>query len=355
MGRRRQTDEIAFGSDSFLDIVANIVGILIILIVIAGIRVAQTPAVPAPITGSAPTTAEDPPPVPAEPIRFPKTIAAPPELMERLRSLGSELSHLEQIRAGLAREIAQKQQQTRTTQAELIASHSESQRVKQQILAGQRTVAALQTELETSQRQIAGLQLELAELKADRPPPVPLRFKLTPIGREPSGNGLFFLLANNRVAVIPYEQLQKKALPTFVASRSLMLHGKTIRRTFGPINGFTLEFESRLTSRAHRESWRSSAAADDTQPDVRCTFRESAETPFESFDAAMAPHSRFLAECRRDASAQTLVFFVRPDSYAIYQSLKNFGYDNGFYVAAHLIKKGEPVSESSTGSPLIAQ
>ena len=35
---------MAFGSDSFLDVVANIVGILIILIVVVGVRVARAPA-----------------------------------------------------------------------------------------------------------------------------------------------------------------------------------------------------------------------------------------------------------------------------------------------------------------------
>ena len=43
MSRRRTSDDIEFGSDSFLDIVANIVGILIILIVVAGIKASATP------------------------------------------------------------------------------------------------------------------------------------------------------------------------------------------------------------------------------------------------------------------------------------------------------------------------
>ncbi|MFQ5732786.1 MAG: hypothetical protein ACE5KM_12640, partial [Planctomycetaceae bacterium] len=40
---RRRSGELEFGSDSFLDIIANIVGILIILIVVAGLRVARAP------------------------------------------------------------------------------------------------------------------------------------------------------------------------------------------------------------------------------------------------------------------------------------------------------------------------
>ncbi len=44
MSRRKSTGDQEFGSDSFLDIIANIVGILIILIVMAGVKVARQPA-----------------------------------------------------------------------------------------------------------------------------------------------------------------------------------------------------------------------------------------------------------------------------------------------------------------------
>ena len=44
MSRRIRASQLESGSDSFLDIIANIVGILIILIVMAGVRVSQLPA-----------------------------------------------------------------------------------------------------------------------------------------------------------------------------------------------------------------------------------------------------------------------------------------------------------------------
>ena len=43
MSRRRATGDQEFGSDSFLDIIANIIGILIILIVVVGVKVARQP------------------------------------------------------------------------------------------------------------------------------------------------------------------------------------------------------------------------------------------------------------------------------------------------------------------------
>src|SRR5579871_1318888 len=43
MSRRREREETPFGSDSFLDVLANIVGILIILIVAAASRMGRVP------------------------------------------------------------------------------------------------------------------------------------------------------------------------------------------------------------------------------------------------------------------------------------------------------------------------
>jgi len=46
MSRRTDRNSVGFESDSFLDIIANIVGILIILIVMAGVRVGNAPILP---------------------------------------------------------------------------------------------------------------------------------------------------------------------------------------------------------------------------------------------------------------------------------------------------------------------
>ena len=44
MARRGRKADLKTDSDSFLDIIANIVGVLIILLVVAGVRVSQLPA-----------------------------------------------------------------------------------------------------------------------------------------------------------------------------------------------------------------------------------------------------------------------------------------------------------------------
>ena len=68
----RHRGELQFGSDSFLDVVCNIVGVLIILLVMAGMRANQQPVVlPADVTSTPDVISE--PAVPVE--------SAPPSLL----------------------------------------------------------------------------------------------------------------------------------------------------------------------------------------------------------------------------------------------------------------------------------
>src|SRR5258707_3906500 len=92
---RRAREEIPFGSDSFLDVLANMVGILIILIVSAAARMGRAPdpvaAAPARISheNSVPIAAATPPPAPLAPQPIPELEpdAAPTEVTAELKGL----------------------------------------------------------------------------------------------------------------------------------------------------------------------------------------------------------------------------------------------------------------------------
>lgn len=56
MGRRSDRPELEFGSDSFLDVICNIVGILIILIVVVAVKVERQPLARAEASNAQPLT-----------------------------------------------------------------------------------------------------------------------------------------------------------------------------------------------------------------------------------------------------------------------------------------------------------
>jgi len=92
MKRNSGNDEIAIGSDSFLDIIANFVGILIILIVIAGLRVSNSPIslnIATPRTDAEATPPhDDVPPPPGE--EFPETTSLEPDEFPFIEAIVSE-------------------------------------------------------------------------------------------------------------------------------------------------------------------------------------------------------------------------------------------------------------------------
>ena len=60
MSRRAHRPELEFGSDSFLDVVCNIVGILIILIVVVAVKVERQPKGGVPVAAAQEVAVEAP-------------------------------------------------------------------------------------------------------------------------------------------------------------------------------------------------------------------------------------------------------------------------------------------------------
>lgn len=382
MGRRRRNDEIAFGSDSFLDIVANIVGILIILIVVAGVRVSQMPAVvpsvatdqhlqvvdvppvlsilsPVPEPESedvtpvmTPLPSPPPPPVPHV---LPEPIAPPPEVVDRIGLLTRELEELTQTRESLTQRLRESSAANQTLRQQVESSALAQDAEQRQIENGRRTVTSLQADVETMQRRIAGLHLELAEIEAAQPPAKVLRHKVTPVGKVVAGPELHFLMSQDRVAVVPVDELAEKLKEELMRKKSQLMRGHTRVGTVGPVKGFTMEYVVEREAISLREELQMGTAV------IRLgvsewKMRPQAGAVFESVDEALLPRSRFLNALRAAGSSATLTFWVYPDSFALHRELQDFAHDNGFDVAARPLPVGIPIAGSSTnGSRSIAQ
>ncbi len=149
MSRRKPREEMEFGSDSFLDVVANVVGILIILMVLAGIRAKTAPV----------DLAEEAPEVaPAE--------SAPPIVVEAK-------SADDDTKAARQREVAALQSKSDSLQQELdrlrhIAQENESKltELQSQDAVQKNRVAALSSNLEGEFAALRGNQQEAELLEA---------------------------------------------------------------------------------------------------------------------------------------------------------------------------------------------
>ncbi len=147
MGRRRQRQELEFGSDSFLDVIANMVGIIIILIVIAGLRVSQAPIV-LPSSESPPETLFTETPAPSQLDPIPESDPEPP--LTPLPDLTEQTRQLEELR-----------QEEKFLRERLAASQRQHTELQNAIENGKRQLSTLSTDLEGTQAPEADLKRRL--------------------------------------------------------------------------------------------------------------------------------------------------------------------------------------------------
>ena len=363
MSRRRNSDDIEFGSDSFLDIVANIVGILIILIVVAGIKAGTAPisaqhlaeylrthvkSQPDKIeqTAAAPQVAAPAPKTPPHP--EPLVIPPSPALLQRANALQAEIASLDsQARAatGEIEKTSRDEQADSQAIAELRtaidAESSELGRDKTQLAETESQLAAKKTGL---------LQLEVDVQKAEavKPHVATLQHKLTPLGREINGKELHFRLLNGRVAFLPIEELIQRLRPQIMRNRERLIRNGIQRGEIGPVAGFHMEYVLEARRLSAMEELRQGTSVSILLSSWKMIAEPDLET--ESGEEALKDHGDFVRRIRDADADTTITFWVYPDSYALYRQLQEFAHHENFTVAARPLPLGIPIAGSPQGS-----
>lgn len=375
---RRQHQEVHFGNDSFLDVVANIVGVMVILIVIAGLRVtqgdllatskpaekAQAPSVvDLPIM---PTLAADPPPRQVVPFRTPRqsprpVVTAPvlpPEppahLIREERGLDGELS---EIRSRLG----QLQIDVKDEKSGLAGIQNSLNRLKAQIDSDETSLRTeggrlerLRDDLNQTAQQVDALRRQLDDAENEPPATREFRHRVTPVARLVEGAELHFRLSGNRVSVVPVESLAARLQDHLMRHREAVLKLERYEGSVGPVEGYRMEYlverqaltlvdelkKGPGTVRFGVSRWALEPGAD---------VREETETE------ALRPESRFVSALREAGPRTTLTFWVYPDSFELHRALQEAAQESGFVVAARPLPMGVPITGSPNGARSFAQ
>jgi hypothetical protein len=388
MPRRQHEEETGFGSDSFLDIVANMVGILIILIVIAGMRVSMVP--PAPASGDGEEPIDIPPPVvgtteapiwPA-PLALPPTdIPAPPEPIvidltpEPDPSLeiayARQLAAVKQLESQLPpaatdadASLAAAAAAERDWNAAIALVPALDERVRQGEAEYGKLAAALAAQraaLDSGETQIAGLQLQvdaareqLAALPEQTDAATEIRHDLTPVSELIRGKEIHFHLKRGRVAEVPIEALMEQVKEQAERKRDWLLKSGGMQAVAGPVQGFRLKFTLERQSLSAIEELRMGAGM------VRIGLSEWTIEPDESIPAetvaqASQPNSRFMLTLRAASLGTACTFWVYPDSFEEFRELQKLVHKHELRVAGRPLPEGIPISGSPHGSRSAAQ
>ncbi|HLJ94209.1 MAG TPA: hypothetical protein VKU02_13560 [Gemmataceae bacterium] len=347
--RRRRAREIPFSFDSFLDIVANVVGIIIrlILIVWVGARSyssLHTAVQPVPRAAqSIPAIAEPSDPLQAELARHAR------ELAQAQARLLAELRRLQQVQA-----------QETQAQTQLTALGTRSQKLEQDRAAVDQEVQgheqakrlAVLSSAELHQR-IAKLAEEIRALEQMPPLKKTVHYR-TPVSRPIDSEELLFECRNRRVTFIDIAGLLNEVRNGLEEKGKLLRSLWQVSDVVGPIGAFRLRYT------LERERSLLDAVSGQTVPESGGSYRYGlsewqVEPIFpvsgESADAALAEGSEFRQIVDRLDPQQTVAtFWVYPDSFELYRRLRDFLYDHDIVVAGRPLPPGVPIASSRRGS-----
>lgn len=378
MSRRREF-EIMFGSDSFLDVVANIVGILIILIVIAGVRISKSPpqawtnatpglGLPAELTSPAPETPliseatvpepliaevipESEPDIAAEPL---PELVAPPSLVTRAQELEAEIAAITQESKKLGDSLAASNRQQSDIDLRLQTARGLLEDRKTEMSAAEARGAQQKLDLELTRQAAARLLAQVTELEKKSPPVEKLEHRITPVSRTVTGRELHFRLDKNRVAEVPIDALVERLKEHIDRRKDWIVKNRQHKGMVGPIGGFNLEYIIGVDMVTGLEELRSGMGG------YRMTMRYWEIHPEDTLrgepeDVALSQGSRFYQALVSAGQDTTLTFWVYPDSYQLYRKLQAFAHEQGFPIAARPLPHGVAISGSPNGTKSASQ
>ena len=334
MKRQPASREPAFGSDSFLDVTANVVGVLIILIVLVGLRTTKTP---------------------------PRVGAVTAELDRRVAQTGEEVAALRAQRDELTGRLVEMRQtlSAEVTAIETIETRDEKGAesagvLRERLTDQQQRVEAQRSEVVAARSRLVSLGQELGRLKAAVPAPQKLVYR-SPLSRPVEAGEIQFEIRGGRVTFIDLKGLLDQVKGAWKGMETELRDRGRATGEAGPLGAFRLRFvlaredmpftQSLLygngSFRGRMVEWQLLPVSDPRGEPV-----QQAIGPSSQFETVLARYS---------PNKFAVTFWVNPDSFAAFRLLRDHLYDRGYAVAARPLPPGQTISGSVYGSRSLVQ
>ncbi len=345
--RRRRTREIPFSFDSFLDVVANVVGIIIrlILVVWVGARsyasIAHLPTKPHPNMDQV---------LAKETARFEDRIAQEKQDLEQAQSrLLDQLRRLDALRVS-QRELDLHLGELSTSGAALAAQEADLRRQAGAHRASAQATFVSLADIRSRQRQV---REEIRVLEQTPAPRKLLRFR-TPVSRPLHSEEFFFECRAGRVTFINLAALLAEVRRDFEDKGKLLRDRWQVSDDTAPAGAFRMHYTIERT-RGVADAL-VPGGAPPTDAGYGFGLSEWTVVPIspdrgETLATALSPKSEFRQIVDRLDPRQTAVtFWVYPDSFELFRRLRDFLYERELVVAGRPLPAGIPSTGSRRGS-----
>jgi hypothetical protein len=321
----QQSEEVSFGSDSFLDVMANMVGILIILVTIAVMHASRSRSAPQPAP-----QAED----------LSGLAQQADSLQQAARNLTAQAQELDRQAAGRQSQYDQLAARLSGRQQDLAAR-------REKLGLRLREKHSLRLALVTSRAALDEIETEVArkkELSATKP--TTIECYPTPISHSVSGREIHFRLNGSRIAYVPMEELMGMFEREAKARVELLRSRPVVTGMLGPEGDFRMRYKLE----------RESLPGGGFKAEATFTYIPVDAHIGETLQEAMAPDSELQEILGKVHVRQTTItLWAYPDSFALYRELKKQLYGRGFSVAGRPLENGQPIGASTMGTRSAAQ
>jgi hypothetical protein len=337
MSKRRSSGAEAPGQDSFLDVVGNLVGILIILVMVVG---AQTKR--GLIAREASKHGV------AAPAASPDNSAADLAAAEAAAtSVEQSIGELEQKIRRQNLEAAMRQQERDQVQLLVTIAEQRLAEHRNKLGAAEQARYDAQAELVAARGELARLAQDEAALQ--RPAPAVLQHLPTPMAKTVFGTEIHFRLLGGRLTYVPWDEMiaaLKADAPNHVHK---LRDAPRAEMSLPVVAGFGARY---VLQRAEAEVQTRIGVATQTKIELEKIYFVDAETNLGvPLADALKPGSQFRSQLAGQRPQQTTVtIWVYPDSFDQFRELKAELFKLGFLTAGRPLPAGHPIGGSPDGS-----
>ncbi|MEN6405476.1 MAG: hypothetical protein ABFC77_03290 [Thermoguttaceae bacterium] len=326
----------AVNSDSFLDIVASVVSIMIIMVVLEGSRIKNAP-VQLSLPASSPAVVE-----------LEKDAAAEENMRSDIVKADAEIEQLQ-------REAAGRRMQRDVLATTVSAVEQKLQQYRQRLDTVKRADFDRTRSLSESRFELEQLVHQREQVENTPAAPVVVESYPTPLSRAVDGPEAHLLISNGRVLLVPVEPLLEEFQSQARRQVSRLRDQPELTDTVGPIGGFrlrytlerydvsteTMEETGRGGSYVRLQRWVLVPTSDQQGEPVRLALQEGSD------------FRRSLSKILPGRTAVTI--WVYPDGFEAFRQIRKELYRLGYAIAARPLPPGTPISGSPEGSKSAAQ
>ena len=332
-------DDSTPGHDSFLDIVSNIVGILIILVMVTGVRAKNYQP-----ENEAVETNEE-----IEALKG-KLVSERQTADNRRLELLELNRQIDEIEA-LAK-ARDRQRMALATAAE--AMRRKVQQRREQLDSESQSQFDMSRQMADARAQLARLESAKSQIEASRPETIEVKALPTPLAKTVRGKEAHFQLQGNRITWIPLEQLLEEFKQDARSKAAQLLSVPEFTEIVGPFGGFRL----RYTLERHQISPELAMATGTGGQYAqlrRWTLIPTSSTLGELVDEALGGNSRFRQRIASLPPDTTITIWTYGDSFEDFRRIKEELFARGFETAGRPLPDGVPIGGSPEGSRSAAQ